>query len=194
MSEKAMRVIGLTGVMGAGKSTVIDILRKHKIPVLNCDEVNHQLLKKGEKGYLAITHYFGDSFLTKDKTIDIKKMSLFMFENAQHKQQIETLLHPLILSEIDACIHSMTTKLVVVEVPLLFEVGWEYVFDEIWVVACDQELLLQRLKQYRNIGKEDAQLRISYQLPQQVKIAKADYVLYNNTDKYDLEAQIVALL
>lgn len=189
-----MRVIGLTGIMGAGKSTVIDILKKHQIPVLDCDKMNHQLLKKGEKGYLAITQQFGYDFLAKDETIDMKKMSSFMFENTQQKQQVESLLHPLILSEVKAQIHSLTTKVVVVEVPLLFEVGWEHVFDEIWVVACDQEILLQRLQQYRNIMEKEAKLRISYQLPQQVKIDKADYVLYNNTDKADLEKQILALL
>lgn len=194
MSEKTVKLIGLTGGIGAGKSTVIDILKKHHMIVFDCDHINRQLLKIGEKGYLAIVQYFGASFLKEDQSIDIKKMGDAMFTNEQCKKKIEALLHPLILMEIKKKIDTFKTDKIVVEVPLLFEIGWEHHFDEIWVVACDQEKRLQRLAKYRYIDAKEAKRRMSHQLPQQIKIDKADHVLYNDTNKEDLEAQIVTLL
>lgn len=194
MSEKKVRLIGLTGGIGTGKSTVIDILKKHNMTVFDCDHINHQLLKVGEKGYLAIVQHFGDSFLKEDQTIDVKKMGESMFTNEHCKKQIEALLHPLILMEIKKKIDTLKTDKIVVEVPLLFEIGWEHHFDEVWVVACDQEKRLHRLSKYRHIDAKEAKRRMSHQLSQQIKIDKADYVLYNNTNKKDLESQIIALL
>ena len=195
MSEKKMKTVGLSGVMGAGKSSVIEILQAEGITVLDCDAINAQLLQKGEAGYNALVDLFSDSLLNTDGSINTQYMSNLIFSDPVKKQQAEGILHPLIKQRIlqEVARHAQEA-LVVVEVPLLFEVHWEDAFDEIWVVACDEELLLHRLSQYRRIPKEEALRRLQHQLPQQEKIEKADVVFYNNGDKESLKRQICDIL
>lgn len=182
--------IGLTGVMGAGKSSVIRILRQHGIDVLDCDEINRELLKKGNAGYTAITDAFGKSLLDQDGALDTKKMSDFIFSDTQKKKQAESLLHPLIQQEIERYTAKCDKAIVVVEVPLLFEVHWEAFFDELWVVACEHALLLQRLKQYRSIDAKEALKRMKHQFTQEEKCARADVILYNNGSMEQLDKQL----
>ncbi len=182
--------IGLTGVMGAGKSSVIRLLNRHDIDVLDCDEINRELLKKGNAGYLAITAAFGKSLLDQNGALDTEKMSDFIFSDTQKKEQAESLLHPLIQQEIKRYVEECDKTIVVVEVPLLFEVHWEAFFDELWVVACEHALLLQRLKQYRSIDAQEALKRMKYQLSQEEKCARADIILYNNGSMEQLDKQL----
>lgn len=104
-------------------------------------------------------------------------------------------MHPLIKKRIfeELALHTKEA-IVVVEVPLLFEVHWEDAFDEVWVVACDEELLLSRLKLYRHISEQEALRRLRHQLPQQEKIKRADVVFYNNSDSASLKRQICDIL
>ena len=74
-------------------------------------------------------------------------------------------------------------RIVVVEVPLLFEVHWESFFDEVWVVACEEQVLLERLVKYRHVDKEEAKIRLSHQLSQDEKIKRGDVILWNNGNK-----------
>ena len=150
-----MRTIGLTGVMGAGKSSVIRILQEEGITVLDCDAVNAQLLQKQEEGYTALIQMFGTDILNDEGNIMPQRMSDLIFCDPEKKRQAEGILHPLIKKRIfeELALHAKEA-IVVVEVPLLFEVHWEDAFDEVWVVACDEELLLSRLKLYRHISKD----------------------------------------
>lgn len=124
-----------------------------------------------------------------------QRMSDLIFCDPEKKRQAEGILHPLIKKRIfeELALHAKEA-IVVVEVPLLFEVHWEDAFDEVWVVACDEELLLSRLKLYRHISKEEALRRLRLQLPQQEKIKRADVVFYNNSDSASLKRQICDIL
>lgn len=190
-----MRTIALTGVMGAGKSSVIQILKAEGITVLDCDAVNAQLLQKHADGYTALVEAFGNDLLDHDGNIVTQRMSDLIFCDPEKKRQAEGILHPLIKQRIlqEIAQHGKEA-LVVVEVPLLFEVHWEDAFDEIWVVACDEELLLSRLAMYRHIPKEEALRRMQHQMPQQEKIKRADIVFYNNSDSESLKRQICDIL
>lgn len=181
--------------MGAGKSSVIAILQEAGIPVLDCDAINAHLLEKGEDGYRQLVETFGKRLLKEDGTFDKQRMSDLIFADVQKKAQAEALLHPLIQRDIKAALQTYAQKeLVVVEVPLLFEVHWESFFDEVWVIACDEELLLQRLVKYRHVSIDEAKRRLAHQMPQEAKIKRADVVLYNNSDKESLRQQICAIL
>ena len=192
MSKKTMKRIGLTGMMGAGKSSVIDILRQMKIMVLDCDAINSSLLQKGARGYIQLCRLLKDDILDAQGNIVPQRMSALMFQNEAIKQQVEAILHPMIKEAILQEIKQHEQEaLVVVEVPLLFEVHWESFFDEVWVVGCAQEVLLERLQKYRHIEKEEALRRIAYQMPQEEKFAKADVIFMNDRDKAYLQKQIV---
>lgn len=188
---KNTKKIGLTGVMGAGKSSVIHLLKKQQIAVLDCDEINRKLLEKGNLGYEAIVNAFSCAILNQDGFLDTEKMSDLIFNDKEKKRQAEALLHPLIQQEIKRYCEECEDHIVVVEVPLLFEVHWEAFFDEIWVVACDEKLLLERLSRYRKVERTEALRRMKHQLSQADKCAKADVVLNNNGSMDLLNQQLL---
>ena len=190
-----MKKIGLTGVMGAGKSSVIEILKQKQIPVLDCDAINASLQEKGEEGYTQIIAHFGSGLLDDDGNINKQKMSHEIFKNPLNKTQAEKILHPLIQKRIMQILNDLKKeRIVVVEVPLLFEVHWESFFDEVWVVACEEQVLLERLVKYRHVDKEEAKIRLSHQLSQDEKIKRGDVILWNNGNKNDLYQKICAIL
>ena len=195
MSEKAMKKIGITGVMGAGKSSVIEMLKNAGYHVLDCDRINDELLMKGHAGYQALIAEFKDTICDAQGDVDRMKMSVLMFQEAGNKEKIEAILHPLIQARLQQELEQLQQEtLVFVEVPLLYEVGWESCFDEVWVVAADEELLLKRLQQHRHVAKAEAKARLRKQLPQAVKVEKADRVLWNNGDQEELQSNIYAIL
>ena len=165
LPEKKMTKIALSGVMGAGKSTVIEILKEAGIPVFDCDRINHELLQPGEPGYTALLEKYGSAVLLKNGELNRAALSDLMFGQGEREN--------------------------VDEIPLLFEIGWQKHFDETWVVACDEQLLLKRLEEGRGIAREEAGRRLSAQLSQQEKIALCDVVLYNNADKEALKEQVL---
>lgn len=190
-----MKKIGLTGVMGAGKSSVIAILKEEGVTVLDCDRINDELLEQGREGYTALVAEFSENILDDAGVIDRRKMSDLVFCNPINKKKAEAILHPLIQAEIMRQMQEHKEEdLVVAEVPLLFEVHWESFFDEVWVIACEEELLLQRLQQQRHVSLTEAKRRLAAQLPQEQKIQMADVVIYNNSDKNALKKQMYAIL
>lgn len=190
-----MKKIGLTGVMGAGKSSVIDILKQADITVLDCDAINNDLLKKGNKGYQKMVETFLDDIVNDQQELDKQKMSDLIFSDPEKKKQAEAILHPMIKEEITKTLAIVQNqKLAVVEVPLLFEVHWEDFFDEIWVVAADHDIILKRLMKYRHVSENEAIRRLNAQMPQAEKIQRSDVVLWNNGDKKALKQQIHDIL
>lgn len=190
-----MKKIGLTGVMGAGKSSVINILKEANITVLDCDAINANLLKKDHKGYQKLVEVFSKDILNEQQELDKQKMSDLIFSDPDKKKQAEAILHPMIKEEITTILHHIQgQKLAVVEVPLLFEVHWESFFDEIWVVAANEDLILHRLMTYRHVTQAEATRRLHAQMSQDEKISRADVVFWNNGDKTALKQQIYDIL
>ena len=186
-----MKKIALTGVMGAGKSSVIRILKQLDIPVFDCDAINGELLQKGVKGHAALVRTYGDAVLDAQGNIDRSALSDLMFAKGK-KQEVEALLHPLIKQRLLEAMSACARPLVVAEVPLLFEVGWQDAFDETWVVACEMDQILERLQKGRGIPREEALRRLAVQLPQKEKIALCDVVLYNNADEEALRNEVLS--
>lgn len=186
-----MKKIGLTGVMGAGKSSVIRVLKELGIPVFDCDAINGELLQKGAEGYAALVRTYGDRLLDAQGNIDRSLLSDLMFAKGK-KQEVEALLHPLIKQRLLQAMAACQAPLVVAEVPLLFECGWQDAFDETWVVACAQEQILKRLQEGRGIDSAEALRRLAAQLPQKEKIALCDVVLYNDADEEALRKQVLS--
>jgi len=189
---KNTKKIALTGSMGTGKSSVIKELQALGIAVLNCDEINRSLMQKGAKGYEQVVAVFSSDVLNDNKELDTVKLSHLIFNDAAEKQRLEAIMHPMIREHIMQYCASCSDAIVVVEVPLLFEVHWESYFDETWVVVCERETLLKRLETYRQVDRQEALRRLSHQMSQREKCAKADVVLHNDADKAFLRKQIEA--
>ncbi len=186
MSKK--KVIGITGSMGSGKSKVASFLAKH-YPVLDCDQVNAQLLEKGEKGYSYLTQ-LPWIVLDEKEQIDKKKMAQEIFNNEKKKKIVENILHPLILDEMKIWISKQASGFVFIEVPLLFESQMEAYFDSIWCVVVSKEIAFERLFKYRNFTLEQAKERIDQQMSVEEKKKRSSFVIENNGSLKDLEEEI----
>ncbi len=188
-----MKKIALSGVMGAGKSSVIAVLKEAGIPVFDCDEINAQLLRPKEAGHAALLERYGSRFIDAKGEIDRQALSDHMFETAEGRREVEAILHPLIKQRLQEEMVHCGSEIAVAEVPLLFECGWQDAFDETWVVAADEDILIARLKG-RGVSEQEARRRLAAQMSQEEKIALCDVVLYNNADRESLKRQVLSCL
>ena len=182
------KVIGITGSMGSGKSEISRYLAK-KYPVLDCDHVNADLLKKGNLGYQKLNELH---IVQLDAQKEIKKESLasYMFSKEENRKRVESILHPLIFEQMHTWIQEQESPIVFVEMPLLFEISAQDHFDSIWCVVADLDVALSRLQTYRNFTREQALARLVSQMNPEKKMAQSNIILYNNGTVAHLHEQI----
>lgn len=180
--------IGLTGTIGSGKTYVAKIMEEYDIPVLDLDKVAKDIRNNEAKA--DIIAYFGNEILTSEQ-IDPKKLGAIVFADNQKKKKLESFIHPLVIEKMlaffDAHEHY---KYVVVEQAILFELGWEKYFDEIWLVTCSQDVALERLMKYRNLEKPRALQILNNQQTNDSKMKYVDEVIYNDADEQAIKNQL----
>ncbi len=194
-----MKVIGLTGGIASGKSTVSGLLREqYGAVVLDADKVAHEIAEPGEPLWEAFVSRYGkERVLCKDGTLDREAIAEIVFHDAAERIWMDGAAHPLIkqrmFNQIAEC-KTAGEKLVVLDVPLLFEAGWETIPDEVWVVYVDQETQLQRLMHRNNLSEPLARERIASQMSMEEKRRRADVVIDNNGTQEETAAQVQRLL
>ena len=174
--------IAVTGCFGGGKSTVSRLLASAlDAPCLDTDRICRRLLQPGEVGYAAFAERFGGRFLAADGAIDRLALRQAVFSDAQIKSALEGILHPLVQNEVAAAslASRQAGRFLVVEVPLLFEVGWQSEFDVVVVVAGGEALLAARVA--RRDGLDAAEIRevATSQWTMAEKVARGDVVIDN---------------
>ena len=187
-------VIGITGIFGSGKTTVSSILKKNKVPVISSDEIVHKILKK-KIVKNNIREKFGDETINSRGAINIKKLSDIVFSKKERKEEIEKLIHPLVFQEIKKKIldfKKKECKITVVEIPLLFETKSEKYFDKILVVYTSPEVIKKRLK--GKYSEEEVEKRWQFQISQEIKKTKADFVIDNSGRYSHTKHQVEKLL
>ena len=184
--------IAISGTMASGKSTVLSYLNRLGYPTYNCDIINAQLQEVNEIGYLKIVESFGEDILNDNKEINRKKLASIIFNDIEKKKILESIMHPLILKKI----YEIRDKhpFAFIEVPLLYELGWEKYFDEDWLITCDESLCIERCIQNRNMTKEEVQARLNHQMSKESKMKKAKIVIENNGNIQELQKRIDLLL
>ena len=183
-----MKTVAITGSIGSGKSTVTSYIAE-RYYTQSCDAINSELIENSE----TVREAFSDCYT--DGKLDRKKMAQMIFHDVKAKEKLEGIMHPLILEEIRRnLLDHAEDAFCFVEVPLLFEAGWEAYFDLSLLVVCDEEILLQRLMEYRHMQKEDALSRLRSQMSLKEKAEKADHIIFNNGTLDDLYAQIEEFL
>lgn len=191
MKKSASRIIGLTGGIGTGKTTVSDYLAtKYHLPVLDADIYAREAVANNSSILLAIFDHFGNQVKLKDGSLDRPSLAQIIFHDEVEKRWLEEQIHPYVRDRFQAEIKCNKSETIVLDIPLLFEAKLTNMVTEIWVVSCDRALQISRLQRRNNLTLEQAQSRIDSQLPLTEKVAAADIVLYNNSSLLHLYAQV----
>lgn len=175
------KVIGITGGVGAGKSTVLDYIRQHyDTEIIYADEVGRALMEPGESVYEALVSYYGDEILNEDGTIDRPALAALGLKNEESQQVLNGIEHPLIRDEILRQIESSEKNIVFLEAALLKEGGLTEICSEVWVVKADTEIRIRRLMENRGYTEETCRMIIERQLSEEEFEGIADVILLNN--------------
>lgn len=191
---KRMKVIGLTGGVGAGKSLVLTILRtKYNAEVMEADKVAHELMEPGEEGYLRIRETFGEAILNSDGTINRTALGKVIFDNESAREQINSMIHPLVWKRIRQKISASQAGLIVVEFAIMGEEA-EDIYDEMWYVYASEEVRMSRLLKNRGYSKERSEKMIRSQASEQEYARRCDRIIENHGSVKDLEDQLEEIL
>lgn len=188
-----MKIVGLTGGISSGKSTVSSYLKQLKIPVIDADEVARKVVEPNSQGAREIRKTFGSDVFEEDGSLNRQKLGALIFSNAENRQKLDDLLQPLIkimiLDEIEEYRQKGET-MIVLDLPLLFEKHYEKLCEEIIVVYVPRELQLERLMKRNQYTKQEALSRIDSQLSIEEKRKRATVLLDNQGTVQQLYQQV----
>jgi len=188
-----MRVIGLTGGIGSGKSTVSRILRDLGAPVVDADEIVHLLQGPGTSVTAAIAREFGPGVLRPDGTLDRAALGQIVFADPERRRRLEAIVHPAVRERMDQEVERYRREgypAVVLDVPLLIEGGLHRTVDEVWLVYVDRETERARLMSRNGYSEEEAERRIAAQMDLEAKRAFAHVIIDNRGSLGELEQQV----
>ncbi len=185
------RTIGLTGGIATGKTTVANYLADaYNLPIFDADIYAREAVAVNSPLLQQIAKRYGEKILLADGNLDRQNLSEIIFNNQQERLWIDNLIHPYVSDRLSVEAKNISAKTLVLVVPLLFEAGMTDLVSEIWVVSCSKKQQLQRLMQRNQLSPEQAQARISSQMPLTEKTKKADIVLNNNSNIDELLKQV----
>lgn len=192
-----MKIIGLTGGIGTGKSTVSAYLAQKGCKIIDADLISHQMTEAGSPCLAEIRDAFGEDVFLRDGNLDRKKVGRLVFADATKKKTLEQIITRRVIEKtlriLQDC-RAQQEDLVVLDAPLLFECGMQRYTDETWLVVCRTETRLRRIAARDDLAEEDIQKRIANQMSTEQKEKLADYIIDNSRDLAWLYAQIDTLL
>lgn len=193
-----MKIIGLTGGIGSGKSTVSEYLKKRGCIIIDADEMSRKMTEKGGAALAAIREAFGDGYFRADGSLDRKKLGATVFADSEKKQLLENIVTKAVIKktieEIESLRNADKKGIAVLDAPLLFEFGMQHYTDENWLVTADKALIIDRVKARDGMAEDEILERISNQMPDSDKRALAERIIDNSKDLGYLYEQIAALL
>lgn len=173
------KILGVTGGIATGKSTVVDIFRSHGFPIIDGDLIAREVVVPNSPGLAAIVGAFGKEILTEEGTLDRKKLGRIVFQEEEKLNLLNQVLNPFIRSEILRQLQEAEAPLVIADIPLLFEGRYDQYVDQVAVVYLPESLQVQRLMERDNFSQESAMQRIRSQMPIDEKRNRADIVFDN---------------
>ncbi|XP_060809816.1 dephospho-CoA kinase domain-containing protein [Amyelois transitella] len=181
-----MFIVGLTGGLATGKSTVLAIFRENGIAVIDADEVARKILEPGTKGWKELREYFGDGVLGPDGRVNRAKLGEIVFDDIEKRRKLNAITHPRIqktMMRMAIRYFFSGHRYIVMEVPLLFETGKMLTFmHKIITVVCESHQQLERLCKRSDFSVTVAKKRIDTQIPLEHKVAKSHFVIDNSGD------------
>ena len=192
-----MKLVGLTGGIASGKSTVAEILKRQGAAIINADVLAREVVEPGHQAWAEIVNTFGIAVLQPDRTLDRQKLRAIIFDDPDARKKLESIIHPQVraLAEQRIREHAAAGYAVIVyEVPLLFEGNLQEWLRPVILVACDVDTQRNRLQSRDNLSAAQAQKHIDAQMSLEAKRRLADYVIENNGSLEDLKRQVQAVL
>ena len=190
-------LLGVTGGIATGKSTVVRMLKELGAPVIDFDLIARQVVEPDKPAWKDIVDYFGQQVLQEDRTLDRKKLSDIVFRDLEKRKKLEGFTHPRIHLEFIGQLNEIVQKdpeaIVQIDVPLLIEQNMQYLFHKILVISTTSEKQMERLMDREGISREEAASRLKAQLPIEEKVGYADFVIDNNGSIEDTQKQVLDL-
>ena len=190
------KIIGITGGIASGKSTVTEFLRQKGFQVVDADAVVHQLQKPSGRLYQVLVEHFGEKILLENGELNRPLLASLIFSNPEEQEWSKRTQGEIIREELAALRNqfAQTEALFFMDIPLLFEQNYASWFDETWLVYVNRDVQLERLMKRDQISKEAAESRLNSQWPLERKISLSSHSLDNNGNQEQLIAQVVQLL
>jgi dephospho-CoA kinase len=191
-----MLVIGLTGGIGSGKSTVSNMLRELGAVIIDADVIARQVVRPGEPAWQELQERFGREIIRPDGSLDRRRLGEIAFHNSQALQDLNRITHPRIreriIERIDQ-LRQMNVRVVVVDAPLLLEAGLTDIVDQVWVVDVDHETLVKRVQLREGFTAEQVEARLQAQMASEEKRRRADVVIDNRGNVGQTQEQVLQL-
>lgn len=188
-----MVVIGVTGSIGSGKSTVCQILAKLGAAIIDADKLAQETYEPHGEAWQELVNAFGKDILTFDEEIDRQKLGQIVFSNPTALTQLNHIVHPKAYSmakeRIETC-RRQGLKAIALEAALLIEAKWTSLVDQVWLVVASEAEVIHRLKQGKADNESKVLARLKSQMPAEEKMKYADEVIYNNGDLNQLQAKV----
>lgn len=192
-----MRVFGLTGGIGTGKSTVAGFFREEGIPVVDADRISREVLAPGRTAYLRVVRRFGMKVLKQDGSIDRQRLGELVFADPTARADLEALTHPPIREGIVGALRTLEREgheLVIVEAALIHEKGRGDLFEAVIGVRCDLPRQVERIMARDGISRQQSQSRIQAQMDPERKTRASEYRIDNSGDLGETRRQVAALI
>lgn len=187
-------LIGLTGGIGSGKTTVAELFRAQGGYVIDADVLCRELVEPDRPAWEEIVRHFGDRVLNSDRTLNRSRLGEIVFHDPAEKRVLESILHPRVFEEEERrfarIVREDPTALVFIDAALLIESGNYRKVDKVVVVACDRRTQLERSLKKGFLSREEIERRIDNQMPLEDKLTYADFVIRNDTDLAGLEQRV----
>ncbi|WP_419955983.1 dephospho-CoA kinase [Neobacillus niacini] len=190
-------VIGLTGGIASGKSTVSNMLKEMNLTVIDADVEARLAVEKGEPAYQKIVAEFGDDVLQSNGEIDRVKLGSIIFHNVEKRQLLNSIVHPEVRKRMNNQVEAARGRgeqVIVLDIPLLFESKLTHMVEKTVLVYVDRDIQLKRLMERNNLSMQDAEARIKSQMPLSEKVALADAVINNNGSIAETKEQVIEVL
>lgn len=190
-----MKIIGLTGGIGSGKSTVSAILKEQGYRVVDADELSREVSRKGSPLLRLLVREFGIEIIREDGELDRKKLADIAFESQHGTRRLNELVQTAILVRAIEIFNELRisgeTEVCFFDVPMLFEAGWNKFTDSVWLVTAPEDIRLKRVVHRDHSRRREVLARMRLQMSEEEKIARADRILDNSGSEESLRAQVL---
>ncbi len=180
-----MHVIGLTGGIGTGKSTVAAFLQEQGAVVLNADQIGHEVYVPGRPAFHELVEAFGQEIIGEDGNIDRKKLGAIVFGDQKQMARLNSVVHPRMKGIMREKLQDLARKgtaIAVIEAAILFEARWDDLADEVWVTSAPPEIAAQRVAERSGLSQEQVMERIKSQMSNEDRVSRADGVIDTSGD------------